>query len=257
MRSEKSRFRRLQHKLVERVAVWGDRYLYKSHIQWIADQSWLDPYRPYMVNDPTMRRPQVRKLDRRFVLIEFARYTRELRGSTAECGVARGVGSALICKALDETYEPGDRHYGFDAFSGLPEPAEIDRMASGAKGWEAGDLKHDGTLAQAALAQFPQAELKIGWIPETFKGLEDVLFRFVHIDVDLFEPTRDSIAFFYPRLVGGGVILLDDHGLTTCPGARKAALDYFAGTSEIVLDLPTGQGLVIKRQTDKERRASA
>ncbi len=248
MRSEQSRFRRLQHKLVERIAVWGDRYLYKPHIQWIADQSWLDPYRPYMANDPTMRRPQVRKLDRRFVLIEFARYTRSLQGSSAECGVARGVGSALICKALEGTYGTSDRHYAFDAFSGLPEPRPIDRMDSGARGWAAGDLQHDGSLARAALAHFPQAELRIGWIPGTFAGLESTRFRFVHIDVDLFEPTHDSIAFFYPRLVSGGVMLLDDHGLTTCPGARKAALEYFAGSNEIVVDLPTGQGLIIKRQ---------
>lgn len=246
MRSETSTLRRLQHKLVERVAVWSNRYLYKPHIQWINDQSWLDPYRPYMADDPTMKRPQVRKLDRRFVLVEFARYTRHLDGSTAECGVARGVGSALICKTLEGSYRDGARHYGFDAFSGLPEPGDADRMSSGARGWAQGDLSHDGTLAQGLFAQFPGAELRVGWIPQTFAGLEEVPFRFVHIDVDLYEATRDSMAFFYPRLVRGGVILLDDHGMTTCPGARKAVLDYLAGSEEQVLDLPTGQGLIIK-----------
>ena len=211
MRFEKSALKRLQHNVVERIAIWGNRYLYKPQILWIADQSWLDPYRQYMANDPTLRRPQVRKLDRRFMLIEFARYAKNLSGSTAECGVARGVGSALICKALEGTYRETDRHYGFDAFSGLPEPADVDRMNSGAKGWASGDLAHDGTLAKAAFAQFPHAELRIGWIPEKFAGLENTQFRFVHIDVDLYEGTRDSIAFFYPRLVPGGVILLDDH----------------------------------------------
>jgi hypothetical protein len=249
MRIEKSKFRQLQHQLVERIAVWGDRYLYKPHIEWIVNQAWLDPYRPYMINDPALRRPHVRKLDRRFALIEFARFTRTLTGSTAECGIARGVGSALICKALEGTYGPTDHHYGFDAFSGLPEPAEVDAMASGAKGWEAGDLKHDGTLARAAIAQFPEAEVRVGWIPETFAGLEDERFRFVHIDVDLYQATHDSIEFFFPRLVTGGVILLDDHGFTTCPGARKAAQEYFVGSGEVVVDLPTGQGLVIKRQS--------
>ncbi len=248
MRFEKRTFKQLQHKLVERVAVWANRYLYKPHILWIADQTWLDPYRPYMVNDPTMRRPQVRKLDRRFVLIEFARSTRKLAGSTAECGVARGVGSAVICKALEGTYGEGARHYGFDSFSGLPKPVEVDRMASGEMGWAHGDLDHDSAPAQALLAKFDNAELRIGWIPETFAGLEDEQFRFVHIDVDLYEATRDSIEFFYPRLVPGGIIVLDDHGMTTCPGARKAVLDYFIENDGQVLDLPTGQGLIIKCQ---------
>lgn len=247
MRFEKNPLKRLRHKLVERIAVWGNRYLYKPQILWIADQSWLDPYRPYMADDPTLRRPQVRKLDRRFVLIEFARYVRGLKGSTAECGVARGVGSALICKALEGTFAPTDRHYGFDAFSGLPAPADVDRMATGGSAWSAGDLAHDGTLASAAFDKFEQAELRIGWIPDTFEGLEDQVFRFVHIDVDLYQPTYDSIEFFYPRLVAGGVVLLDDHGLTTCPGARKAVLEYMQDKDECVLDLPTGQGLIIKR----------
>ena len=46
----------------------------------------------------------------------------------------------------------------------------------------------------------------------------------------------------------GGVLLLDDHGSAMCPGARAAALEYFADTPEEVLDLATGQGVVIKQQ---------
>ena len=246
MRFEKSRLKRLKHKLIERIAVWGDRYLYKPQIKWISDQSWLEPYRPYMANDPTMRRPQVRKLDRRFTLLEFALYVRKLEGSTAECGVARGVGSALICKALEGTYTDKHRHYGFDAFAGLPSPSELDAMNSGDSAWEAGDLSHDGVQAKAAFAEFDRAELRTGWIPHTFEGLEDEWFRFVHIDVDLYEATKDCIEFFYPRLVQGGVILLDDHGLITCPGARQAVLEYFEASDVRVIDLATGQGLVIK-----------
>jgi len=248
MRSETSRWKPLKHKLVERVAVWGDRYLYKHHLNWIVDQSWLEPFRQAMQNDPTLRQPQVRKLDRRFMLIELTRLVRDLPGSTAECGVARGVGSAMILEALAGTYGPNERHYAFDAFSGLPPPTEADRMRSGSHGWAAGDLGHEQAVAEAALAPYDRAELRVGWIPDSFNGLEGQRFRFVHIDVDLFEPTRDSIAFFYPRLVQGGVVLLDDHGLETCPGARAAALEYFADKGEVVLDLTTGQGVVIKRQ---------
>lgn len=247
MRSETSWVQRLKHKAVERVAVWGNRYLYKHHLTWIVDQSWLEPFREAMKNDPSLRRPQVRKLDRRFTLIEFARLVRGLEGSTAECGVARGVGSAIILEALAGSYRDGARHYAFDAFSGLPPPGEIDRMSTGEQGWTAGDLKHDRDMAETALARFAEAELRVGWIPDTFAGLEGERFRFVHIDVDLHDATRDALAFFYPRLVPGGVILLDDHGLETCPGARRAALDYFAGR-ETVLDLTTGQGLVIKSE---------
>jgi len=41
-------------------------------------------------------------------------------------------------------------------------------------------------------------------------GPFDKTFLFVHVDVDLYEPTRDSIAFFYPRMNLGAVSLCDD-----------------------------------------------
>ena len=84
-----------------------------------------------------------------------------------------------------------------------------------------------------------------GWIPEGFdKNAQDV-FSFVHIDVDLHQPTLNSLAYFYPRMSRHGVILCDDYGFETCPGARKAFDDFFKSTGDAVLHLPTGQGMVI------------
>ncbi|HEX3704868.1 MAG TPA: TylF/MycF/NovP-related O-methyltransferase, partial [Vicinamibacterales bacterium] len=48
----------------------------------------------------------------------------------------------------------------------------------------------------------------------------------LHIDVDLYEPTRDSIAFLYERMNPGGIVVCDDYGFMTCPGATKA-IDEF------------------------------
>ena len=60
------------------------------------------------------------------------------------------------------------------------------------------------------------------------------------------QPTRDSIEFFWPRINPGGILLLDDYGFFICPGARKAADDFFKGRPEPILEIPTGQGLIIK-----------
>jgi hypothetical protein len=78
--------------------------------------------------------------------------------------------------------------------------------------------------------------------------VEDRRFKLVHIDVDLYQPTRDSVEFFYPRMVPGGVILCDDYGSTRCPGARRAMDEFFFEKPEgPVVDLLNGQGLAIKR----------
>jgi hypothetical protein len=67
------------------------------------------------------------------------------------------------------------------------------------------------------------------------------------VDVDLYEATLGSLDFFYPRLVPGGMLVCDDYGFTTCPGATRAVDEFMSGRPEPIIHLPTGQGLVIKR----------
>jgi hypothetical protein len=88
-----------------------------------------------------------------------------------------------------------------------------------------------------------------GWIPEVFRKAEADIgqLAFVHIDVDLYEPTRESLEFLYPRVASGGIIVCDDYGFISCPGAVRAIDEYMAGRPEPVLHCPTGQGVIIKQ----------
>src|SRR5437879_4756651 len=86
-----------------------------------------------------------------------------------------------------------------------------------------------------------------GWLPEKFQEVKDRRFSFVHIDVDLYQPTLDSLAFFYPRTTSGGIILSDDYAFITCPGQKKAMDSFFSDKPEEIVALPTGQGFVIKK----------
>ena len=97
------------------------------------------------------------------------------------------------------------------------------------------------------LGGFKGIHIYPGWIPNEFYRVSHLRFRLVHIDVDLHEPTRDALEFFYPRLALGGMIVCDDYGSTYCPGARKAMDDYMRDKPERIVDLPTMQGLVIKQ----------
>ena len=84
-----------------------------------------------------------------------------------------------------------------------------------------------------------------GGFPSGSRDVADERFSFVHVDVDLYEPHRDSIEFFWPRLTAGGVMVFDDYGSTYCPGARQAVDEAFAPTD--VVESPSGQAFVIKR----------
>jgi hypothetical protein len=135
----------------------------------------------------------------------------------------------------------------FDSFEGISQPDARD-VASDAEimPWSEGDLSASESLVRQNLVQFKNVEYYKGWIPTRFDEVAGRSFRVVHIDVDLYQPTRDSLEFFYPRLVIGGTIVMDDYGLMTCPGARQAA-DEFAGANDLdILELPTGQGIITR-----------
>lgn len=177
--------------------------------------------------------------ERKWNLKELVRLTHSVEGDYAECGVFRGGSAFFMCESA-RTH--GKTVHLFDSFEGLSAPQAHEGFH-----WSAGDLAISEETVCSNLAGFNNYRTYKGWIPERFQEVEDLSFSFVHIDVDLEQPTRDSIEFFYPRLSQGGVLVLDDHGSAMCPGARATALDYFSNTSEQVLDLATGQGMVIKQ----------
>jgi hypothetical protein len=213
---------------------------YHHQARWWNDTEWLAKYDRFILPDNFTGEHHHRILDRRYTLQQLAASVRHLHGSTAECGVFKGIGSALICATLWETYGENERHYGLDSFAGLPAPGANDAD------WHMGQLATPYEATRRHLDEFAMCELRVGWIPDTFRGLEEQRFRLVHIDVDLEVPTRQCIEFFYPRAVSGAVFVLDDHGFTNCPGARRAVEQFMTDKPEPLVDLPTAQGFFYK-----------
>ena len=185
--------------------------------------------------------------DKRFNLFNLARAARSVRGNSAECGVFRGAGSHMILSALSL---PERSHHVFDSFEGLSAPDERDRgQRTPSYVWKKNDLSAPEATVRKNLSQFQNVQLHKGWIPSRFGDVAGEEFNFVHIDVDLYQPTFDSIAFFYPRMVPGGIVVCDDYGFESCPGARAAINDFMRSKPEAVVHLTTGQAFVIKGPT--------
>jgi len=236
--------------LLEGLAQWSGRFLYKSHLIWPNDWTWLKPYEKHIYPDGAKGQPKTRIIDRRFTLAQFAKAVRLLRGSTAECGVLGGVGSAIICRTLENTYRDDESHWGFDSFEGLSEPVEADLCKHS---WQKkGALAITPEIARQNLADFPFCTLVKGWIPQTFPPAENDRFRLVHLDLDLYQPTVDSLDFFYPRMNAGGAFVFDDYGHLTCPGVRKAVDEFFADKPEHVLETVDGVGFAFKAARGNE-----
>jgi hypothetical protein len=177
--------------------------------------------------------------DRRWIVHQLLRLIADVEGDTAECGVFEGATSYLICKANQHTSRFTRTHFMFDSFAGLSDPVAQDGTY-----WRKGDLATHEDIARARLQACERAVFMKGWIPDRFHEVARHRFAFVHIDVDLYQPTLDSIEFFYPRLNDGGVMIIDDFGFTNCPGAAMAVAA--SGIQDQVLSLPDGGGFLIK-----------
>lgn len=179
-------------------------------------------------------------LDRKFFLNQILKLVKNVDGDTAECGVYLGASSYLICKASTNS-NFNKTHYLFDSFEGLSQPLEKDGNY-----WKKGDLTVVEESVKNNLKDFSSCVFCKGWIPERFSMAQDKTFSFVHIDVDLYQPTLDSLKFFYERLVTGGIMLCDDYGFSSCPGATAAMDEFFSTLPESIVHVPTGQAFIVK-----------
>lgn len=183
--------------------------------------------------------------DRRFFLLSTAAAVRHIEGDTADIGVRFGTSSFFILRGIDDAAK---QHHLFDSFEGLSAPAAQDRAAPQQRAWKRGDLLADEDETRHNLRMYAdRCRFYKGWVPTRFAQVQDRKFAFVHVDVDLYQPTRDTLEFFYPRLSPGGVIVCDDYGSTLCPGARQAMDEFMADKPEALFEVPTGQALVVRR----------
>lgn len=203
------------------------------------DRLWLGDAAFFRNYERLVGRDNYHSAGRKFFLRSLLPLTRDVPGDTAECGVFQGASSYFICAF---TRGSGKRHHLFDSFAGLSQPAAAD----GAH-WREHDFAADEAIALRNLAEFDFVESHKGWIPSEFSQVADRRFSFVHVDVDLYQPTRDSVEFFYPRLAPGGILLCDDYGFGTCPGAKRAVDEFLRDKPEPLVHVPTGQGLFIKQ----------
>lgn len=176
---------------------------------------------------------------RKWTLWQLLRLIEDVEGDTAECGVFEGASSWLICAG---TSGKGRMHHLFDSFEGLSEPSPADGGY-----WRAGSLAAGEHVVRENLRPFAgHLVFHKGWIPARFSNVAHKKFAFVHVDLDLGQPTRDSLEFFYSRLANGGILLCDDYGFATCPGVTEAIDGFLEDKPENMIFLDAGGGFFIK-----------
>jgi O-methyltransferase len=164
-----------------------------------------------------------------------------LPGAMVECGVWKGGSMMAVARTLQSLGKTDVDLFLFDTFEGMSEPTEKDIHWSGetAKAQLAREEKEkEGSLtwALASENEVNQAMRSIPYPPSRIhfvKGkVEDTLpdqappqIALLRLDTDWYESTRHELVHLYPRLVPGGVLIVDDYGWWR--GAAEATDEYF------------------------------
>jgi O-methyltransferase len=181
----------------------------------------------------------IQSVQERLNLWMMLKATHRLEGALAEVGVYRGGSAKLMCLVKDEA-----PLYLFDTFEGMP---TVNKSTDGV--FNTGDFA-DTSLedVRSYLAKFPNVSLYRGFFPDSALGKqpEALSYRFVHLDVDIYESTLKALQFFYPRMVKGGIIISHDYGKIVAPGVAQAFHEFFADKSETIVPLWYSQCVVTK-----------
>jgi len=137
-----------------------------------------------------------------------------------EVGVYRGGTSHYICSVLQKLHGNLSRFYCVDTFEGH----SVQDLPEGNEGSHSPSMFSDTSFerVKASLGEFPFAEVLKARIQDVTEKMADRTFHFIHLDVDIFEPTLFALDFFIPRLAVGGIVCVDDYNKKTCPGVRSA-----------------------------------
>jgi len=163
-----------------------------------------------------------------------------LPGEVVECGVYKGaslIRFATFREALENQYSR--KIIAFDAFGKFPEQDDNDDIefvkqfeSGGGNGISADELK--AVFAHKAFENFEiiQGDI-VETLPKYASEHPELKIALLHIDVDVYKPSKVILEHLYDKVVKGGAIIFDDYG--TVAGETKA-VDEYCGEKEMVIE---------------------
>jgi O-methyltransferase len=167
-------------------------------------------------------------------------------GNLCDVGCWKGLSTYLIASHIKRIGGKATLHV-FDSFEGLSKLGTCDILSDKDNVRVLERFACTLDVVKENLKEFDFIRYHKGWIPDKFSEVKDEAFSFVHIDVDLYQPTLDSLEFFYPRLIKNGIIVFDDYGCCSFPGAKVAIDEYLDKIEDyFFIPLPSGLAFLIK-----------
>jgi hypothetical protein len=159
----------------------------------------------------------------------------ELPGDIMEFGVYKGASLVRLLSFRDLMENNHSRKvWGFDIFGKFPDSSTIAsdknfiEKFENAGGYGISKEDLDLILANKGFRNYKLVEGDIiQTLPVFLKENPFIKISLLHIDVDVYEPTKIILENLWDRIVKGGILMLDDYG--TVEGETKAVDDFFKG----------------------------
>lgn len=174
-----------------------------------------------------------------------------LKGDFVECGVSHGFLSSAVMQYLDwdrlgKTFYLMDTFDGMDARFVTAEEREAGALTKSKAALDFGIYANSADSVRANFAQWRNQRIIAGTVPETLTEVDTDTIAFLHIDMNCAPPEVAALRHFWPRLVPGAVVLLDDYTQRGRDEQRMAMDEVAAELGVVICALPTGQGLLLK-----------
>lgn len=210
-------------------------------LQWLRKPEAVPDFFPAIVWDEELH---LKSCEKDFVKEQTVRLidaqTSQLEGNIAELGCFRGDFSVVL-----DQYFAGSDYYIFDSFQGFREDdVAKDKTLSNTSGELAKFHETSPELVLGRLKNVGRVRVKKGFFPDTF-DLYDERFKFVCIDLNLYDPVYQALECFWPRLVSGGYIMVSDYFAPFYRGSHDAVDDWCRQHGVSVVPMADQYGSVI------------
>jgi len=196
-----------------------------------AERALLEFVRPFTMTSP----------ERVAALANAVRWVvdTEVAGDFVECGVWRGGSMMAVARTLLDCGVDDRELYLFDTYTGMTAPTAEDRDHHGAAmprfeqmrdGDDAANWCRAGIATvrrNLARTGYPQQRLHFiaGKVEDTLPDGAPERIALLRLDTDWYTSTKHELVHLWPRLVSGGVCIIDDYGHWA--GSRQAVDEYF------------------------------
>lgn len=181
-------------------------------------------------------------IERMAALYDAVRYleANDIAGDFVECGVWRGGSSMNMALTLRACGNETRHLYLFDTYAGMSEPTVDDIDVHGRVAQTKFEKLNNNGVNEWCFASLEDVQRNLhstryaperlhfvqGKVEDTLPASAPERIALLRLDTDWYESTRHELVHLYPRLVPGGVLIIDDYG--HWQGARRAVDEYFA-----------------------------